>query len=332
MHILILGGTVFLGRTLVQAALASGHHLTLFNRGRSNPDLFPHIDTITGDRAGDLSALSERCWDAVIDTCGYYPRLVRHSARALAQSVAHYTFISSISVYADTSQPGVNESDPVGKLADESIEEITGKSYGPLKALCEQAVEAEMPARALVIRPGLIVGPWDASDRFTYWPVRVSRGGEVLAPGRPDRGLQIIDVRDLAEWIIRLIEAGSTGLFNADGLPAGSSMGQLLETCRQISGSQALFTWVDEAFLLEHQVVPWTEMPLWIPETDPQAGGFFAVSVQKAVAAGLTYRPLHDTLRDTLDWAAARPADHKWRAGMTAGRETELLALWEKRK
>ncbi|MBN2550253.1 MAG: NAD-dependent epimerase/dehydratase family protein [Anaerolineales bacterium] len=331
MDILIIGGTVFLGRALVQAAQQAGHSLTLFNRGVSSPEAFPGIETIIGERSTDLSRLAGRRWDAVIDTCGYFPRQVRHSAQALAESVGRYVFISSVSVYADTSQPGVDESGAVGTLQNENVEEITGETYGPLKALCEQAAEAELPGRVLIIRPGLIVGPYDRSDRFTYWPWRVDCGGQVLAPGRPERGLQFIDVRDLAEWTLALIEQGATGIYNADGLPENVSLGELLETCQEVSGSVSRFTWVDEAFLLENQVGPWMEMPLWIPESDPQAGGFFAISVAKAAASGLRYRPLRQTIADTLSWARTRPVDYKWRAGMSAAREAELLHLWEKR-
>ena len=332
MHILIIGGTIFVGRALVEAAQSRGHTLTLFNRGQTNPGAYPDIETITGDRGGDLSALSERRWDAVIDTCGYFPRLVRHSAQTLAQAAGHYTFISSISVYADISQPGLDETAKVGKLENESVEEITGETYGPLKALCEQAVEAEMPGRNLVIRPGLIVGPHDSSDRFTYWVMRVKRGGKVLAPGRPGRGLQFIDVRDLAEWTLRLIEEGQIGVFNATGLPEAITMTRLLERCREISGSAAHFTWVEDAFLVENKVGEWREMPLWVPESDPQSRGLFTISMEKALEAGLRFRPIEETVRATLQWASTRPADYKWRAGLTAEREAELLALWEKRK
>ena len=199
MKLLILGGTVFLGRHLVEAAQARGHQLTLFNRGQHNPELFAGVEKLRGDRSGDLSALRGRRWDAVIDTCGYIPRIVRASAELLADAVDHYTFVSSLSVYADTSRPGIDESAPVGQLADETVEDITGETYGPLKALCEQAAGRALPGRVLTVRPGLIVGPHDPTDRFTYWPVRVARGGALLAPGRPERRVAFVDVRDLAE-------------------------------------------------------------------------------------------------------------------------------------
>jgi 2'-hydroxyisoflavone reductase len=327
MRILILGGSVFLGRTLVEAALRGGHQITLFNRGQTNPGLFPEVERLVGDRKVDLSALDGRDWEAVIDTCGYLPAVVGRAARALAGSVEHYTFISSESVYASPVQPGSDESAPVGVLADESVEEITGETYGPLKALCERAVEAALPGRALVVRPGLIVGPYDASDRFTYWPYRVAQGGGVLAPGRPERGVQFIDVRDLAAWIIRQVEKRQTGVFNADGQPGAVSMQALLEACQTASGSAAQLVWASDEFLTQNNVGPWMEMPLWIPETDPDAAGFFDIRVDKALHAGLAYRPLLETVADTLAWAQTRPADYTWRAGLSREREAELLAL-----
>ena len=329
MHILILGGTVFLGRALVEAALARGHTLTLFNRGQSNPNLFPQIENLHGDRATDLAALQGRRWDAVIDTCGYVPRVVRQSAGALARAVEHYTFISTLSVFADLSQTGIDENAPVGKLADETTEQVTGETYGPLKALCEQAVEQAMPGHALIVRPGLIVGPHDPTDRFTYWPHRMAQGGEVLAPGRPDRSIQFIDVRDLAEWTLRRVEAQQTGIYNADG-PAGAvTMEQLLQTCKTVSGSDAAFTWVSEEFLAAQKVGEWVEMPLWLSEAEPANAGFFAIDCRKAIAAGLVFRPLAETVRDTLEWDTARRSDHEWRAGLKRQREAELLRAWK---
>lgn len=327
MRILILGGTIFLGRALVNAALVRDHQLTLFNRGQTNPQLFPTVEKLVGDRKLDLSALSGRRWDAVIDTCGYLPGVVARSAAALADSVENYTFISSESVYASPLEPGIDESAPVGRLENETVEEVTGETYGPLKALCEQAVEAALPGRALVVRPGLIVGPHDISDRFTYWPFRVAQGGEVLAPGRPERAVQFIDVRDLAAWIIRMIEARQTGVFNADGQPGMVTMQTLLDACKTASGSDACFIWASDEFLTAQDVGAWMEMPLWIPETDPDAAGFFAIRVDKALHAGLTYRPLLDTVADTLTWARTRPQDHTWRSGLSRQREAELLQL-----
>lgn len=328
MKLLILGGTSFLGRHLVEIAQARGHTLTLFNRGQRNPDLFPDIERLRGDRDGDLTALHGHTWDAAIDTSGYFPRIVRASAELLADAVSHYTFVSSISVYSDVSIIGIDESAPVGALADPTVEEITGETYGPLKALCEQAVEQSLPDHALIIRPGLIVGPYDPTDRFTYWPHRVAQGGEVLAPARPDYLVQIIDARDLASWILTMVEAHQTGVYNATGPAHPLTLGNVLDTCRTVSGSDAHTTWVAEQFLLDQHVEPWMQLPLWVPESDPANAGFSAINCHRAIAAGLTFRPLAGTVRDTLAWDATRPPDHEWRAGITREREAELLQAW----
>ncbi len=326
MNLLILGGTVFLGRHITEAAVAAGHTVTLFNRGQSGADIFPQLETLIGDRdKGDLSALDGRTWDAVIDTCAYVPRVARDSATKLADTVAHYTFVSTCSVYADLTTTGQDETAPVIELEDPTVENVTGETYGGLKVLCERAVAETLPDRTLIIRPGLIVGPHDRSDRFTYWPVRVADGGEVLAPGRPERPVQYIDVRDLAAWTVRMVEQQATGVYNTIGPEPETTMGATLESCRRISGSNAAFTWVDEAFLLENEVGAYVEMPLWVPE---EYRAFDAFSADKAVAAGLTYRPIDDTIRATLTWQATRPADYQWRAGLTRERERELLTKW----
>ncbi len=327
MNLLILGGTVFVGRHLTQAALGRGHTVTHFNRGQHNPELFPDVEKLRGDRDGDLSALEGRKWDAVIDTCGYVPRVVGASAQLLAEAVDHYTFISSVSVFASFEQPDQDESAPVGTMDDPTVEEVTGETYGPLKALCEQAAEAAMPGRVLTIRPGLIVGPDDPTDRFTYWPVRVSRGGQVLAPSSPDYETEIIDVRDLAEWTVRLVEDRVVGIFNATGPDSPLTLGDVLETSREVSASDAEFVWMSEQFLQKNEVQPWSHMPLWVGDGAEYAG-FARIDCRKAQAAGLTYRPLAETIRDTLAWAATRPADHAWRAGLTAEREAALLEKW----
>jgi 2'-hydroxyisoflavone reductase len=332
MKLLILGGTIFVGRALVEAALARGAEVTLFNRGQHNADLFPAVEKLRGDRDGGLEPLQGRQWDAVVDTCGYVPRLVKQSAEFLADSVGHYTFISSVSVYSDFAKVGISEADPVGKLEDETVETVTGETYGPLKALCEQAAEAALPGRVLNVRAGLIVGPYDVSDRFTYWPVRVARGGEILAPGRPEAGTQFIDVRDLVDWNLRMIEAGKMGSYNLVGPAIPLTMSTVLETCREVSGSDAAFTWVESEFLKRHEVAPWSELPLYLGD-EPEYAGFDTVDFSKASRDGLTFRPLADTVRATLDWDATRPADREWRAGLKPDREAELLRLWhEERK
>jgi 2'-hydroxyisoflavone reductase len=324
MKILIIGGTRFLGRHLVESALARGHEVTLFNRGKTNPTLFPQVETILGDREHDLDKLSGRAWDAVIDVAGYVPRIVRLSATGLERSVGRYVFISSISVYASFGKIGIDESDPVGKIEDESFEEITGESYGPLKALCEKVVQDIYGERSLIVRPGLIVGPNDPTDRFTYWPVRVARGGDVLAPEKPGAPVQIIDVRDLSDFIIKLIEEKASGIYNATGPDSELTLGAMLETCREVSGSDANFKWASVEFLNQNNVAPWSDMPVWVPDTEEDAG-FSRVDISKAINAGLTFRPLEETVRDTIDWAATRPSDHEWRAGLKAEREAEFL-------
>jgi len=325
MKILIIGGTRFLGRHLVESALARGHEVTLFNRGKSNPDLFKQVQTIRGDREKDLDQLSGQ-WDAVIDTCGYFPRIVRMSAEALKDKVRSYVFISSISVYDGFGKIGINESDPVGKIADETIEEITGESYGPLKALCEKAVQDVFGDRSLIIRPGLIVGPNDPTDRFTYWPVRVARGGDVLVPEKPAAPIQIIDVRDLSDFVIELLQQNVFGVFNATGSEHELNLGTMLEVCKQVSGSDANFKWASVEFLNQNQVAPWSDMPAWVPDT-PEDAGLSRVDISKAIRAGLKFMPLEKTIRDTLEWEKSRPSDHEWRAGLKPEREKELLRL-----
>jgi len=325
-NILIIGGTRFLGRHLVDSALALGHTVTLFNRGKSNPDVFPHVETILGDREHDIEKLSGRTWEAVIDTCGYVPRIVRLSATGLERSAGRYVFISSISVFANFSKIGMDESDPVGKLEDESVEEITGETYGPLKALCEKTVQEMYGDRALIIRPGLIVGPNDPTDRFTYWPVRVARGGEVLSPDKPTAPVQIIDVRDLAEFTIHLIEENASGIYNATGPDYELTFGRMLETSKEVSGSDADFKWASVEFLNQNNVAPWSDMPVWIPDT-PEDAGFSRFDLSKAIRAGLKFCALQDTVRDTIAWAKTRPAEYEWRAGLKPEREQELLKL-----
>ena len=335
MKILIIGGTIFLGRHLIEAALARGHQVTIFNRGQHNPDLYPEIEKLRGDRSNDLTALRGRRWDAVIDTCGYVPGVVRKSAELLADAVEHYTFISSCSVYANFDLAGTDENAPVKTITSEQLREaekietgeratalIYGEMYGALKALCEGAAEEAMPNRVLNVRAGLIVGAHDYSDRFTYWVRRVAEGGEVLTPGRPERRVRVIDARDLAEWIVRTIETRQTGIYNTTGAEDDLTMARLLGECRTVSGSEARFIWASEKFLLEQKVEAWSEMPLWLPE---EYNGIFAVKNDKAIAAGLTFRPLADTISDTLMWDAARPANTERRAGLKQEREQQLL-------
>ncbi len=328
MRLLIIGGTRFVGRHLVEAALARGHEITLFHRGQTNADLFPQVEHLIGNRDGDLAPLRDRVWDAAIDTCGYVPRVVRQSVDLLADSIGHYTFISSISVYAEDAPVGMDEAAPVATIADETREDITDESYGALKVLCERVVQQVYADRALIVRPGLIVGPHDHTDRFTYWPYRSAQGGEVLAPGDPDQAVQFIDARDLAAWIVRAVEARLGGTFNATGPDYRLSMRQFLEACITASRAKAQLTWVSEEFLREAKVEPWSDLPLWVGAKDAK---FDTVNNARAIEAGLTYRPLATTINDILTWSNTRPIDHAWRAGLKPEREREVLAAWHSR-
>ncbi|MDX6448425.1 MAG: hypothetical protein QOH02_853 [Gaiellaceae bacterium] len=319
MKLLVLGGTRFLGRAIVESALAGGHEVSIFTRGQTNSDLFPEAEHLTGDRDGDLAALESGHWDTAIDTCGYYPRVVRASAELLAARVDQYVFISSVSVYADLSTPP-NESSAVATMDDETLEEMGDEFqyYGPLKALCEAEVERAFPGRALIVRPGLIVGPHDPTDRFTYWPRRLAQGGEILGPAPAEELVQFIDVRDLGEWIVRLVEGRRTGTFNA--------VNEGLRWSELLAGADV--TWVDSSFLLEQGVGEWIELPLWI--ADPAFAAHARTDVSRATAAGLTFRPLAETIRDTAEWDAQR-GEGKLAAGLAPEREAELLAAWHAR-
>ena len=322
MRLLILGGTIFLGRHLVDAALAAGHELTLFNRGQHNPELFPEVEKLRGDRDGGLETLKGRRWNAVIDTCGYVPRVVSQSAELLAYAVDRYVFISTISVYADASRPGISEDNPLAD-PETGTEEITGDSYGPLKVACEKAVERAFPDRSLIIRPGLIVGPNDPTDRFTYWPVRLHRGGEVLAPEPKSAPAQVIDVRDLAAWTIQMLEREATGVYNATGPARPINMEDMLGECQKEVGPEARLQWLPADALLAAGVGPWIDLPLWLP--GDEMAGLLAIDISRALKTGLAFRPLRETARDTLVWAQSRPANHAWRAGLSHEREQELL-------
>ena len=328
MKLLVLGGTKFLGRHAVDAALARGHEVTIFTRGRINPDLFPEIERLRGDRDGGLGVLAGRSWDAVIDTSAYVPRLARASAEALRDAVERYVFISTISVYPEFSKVGITEDDPVGTMEDETIEEIGGQFYGPLKALCERAVQETMPGKAIIIRPGLIVGPHNPTNRFTYWPTRVARGGEVLVPRSFDWPTQIIDARDLGAWAVTMAESGAPGVYNATGPERPLTFGEVFAACRDVAQSDAHPVIVSEEFLLVSKVGPWMELPLWIPDA-PENAGFAAIDCRRALAAGLTFRPLAETVRDTLAWDRALPGDAPRSAGLEQAREAELLERWQ---
>jgi 2'-hydroxyisoflavone reductase len=344
LEILILGGTGFTGSFQVRYALSRGHQVTVFNRGKLHAEALPkEVEQLIGDRNGKLDALKGRKWDVAIDIPTRLPVWVRDAAQLLKDNVNSYVFISTVSVYSDKSKPGMDESGPLQKYEgpseaaamEETLETSSSNPalYGPLKVLAEKEVEKWFPGKALIIRPGLIVGPGDETDRFTYWPVRVARGGEVLAPGEPTDPVQFIDVRDLAEWTIRMSEHRATGTYNATGPSQKLAMADMLEGIKQVTKSNARFTWVESEFLAEQKVWAWSDMPVWIP-AQGQTAGFSQISIQKALSMGLTFRSLAETTQATLDWFSQQPPERqaKLKAGITAEREAEVLAAWHARE
>lgn len=325
MKLLVLGGTRFLGRHLVQEALARGHEPTLFNRGRTAPGLFAGVEELHGERDGELEALRGRRWDAVVDTCGYLPRVVRRSAQVLRDAVDRYLFVSSISVYADAATAGQDETAPRERLPSPECEDIPAH-YGALKAACEDEVTGLYGPRAVVLRPGLIVGPFDPSGRFTYWVQRLARGGAVLAPPSPDYPVQFIDGRDLASWSLDLLERGATGTYNASGPAAPLAFGGFLDACRAALGAPASFVWPDAAFLDAAGVAPWTQLPLYAGE---DGRGLNQVALDRALAAGLRLRPVGETCADTARWAGDAPLPAG--VGLEPAREVDLLRAWARR-
>lgn len=329
LSILILGGTGFIGPHQVRFALSRGHTVTLFNRGRTNTHLFPEVEKLVGDRDGNLKALKGRTWDVVLDNSGYDPRIVRDSAKLLGDAVGQYLFVSTQAVYADRS---IIDQDETGAVGMTGVPASEWDGYGPLKALCEREVRAVFGERSTMIRPPVIVGPGDRSDRFTYWVDRVDRGGEMLAPGTPGDPTQFIDVRDLTEWMIHCVEEGITGKYNTTGPESPLTMSGLLYGIWAVTSSPVHFTWVDAEVLKAHGVRPFSDIPIWYPPVGPRAG-FMRMNAFRAQAQGLTYRPLAVTVAETLEWSKSRPADRRanLRAGLSPEREAELLAYWHAR-
>jgi len=330
--LLILGGTRFLGPALVHEAEKRGFEITLFNRGKSNPHLFPHLEKLRGDRdAGELDALKGHKWDLVVDTSGYVPSHVKQSAELLASAVKQYVFISTLSVYKEDFKNRVSEQSPVLTLEEERVDEITKmkdvykdmRTYGPLKALCEQAAEAAMPGRVTTIRPGVIVGRDDPTDRFLYWAIRVGRGGEVLAPGNRDAEVQFTDVRDIAKFAIDFGNQANSGIYNAQGFDGLVTMQEWLHGCKIVLGSKTSFTWVPDEFLLENKVGPFVELPFWLPKAYNMV-----FDNQKGIAAGMTFRPIGESILEAVAWHhEVRDETYDWGTyGMKSAREKELLA------
>ncbi len=337
LNILFLGGTGFIGPHAVREALRRGHSVTLFNRGRTDSTLFPDLETIKGDRNNGLRGLEGRRWDVVIDNSGYVPRHVRDSARLLAPNIAHYLFVSTVSVYADFTKDA-SEDAPLATIADETVEQVTGETYGALKALCEKAVVQEMGAeRTTVLRPTYICGPGDRTDRFTWWPVRTSRGGEMLWPGRPGDHIQIIDVHDLANFTVDCAERKIAGTFNAATPEGGYTMGQLLADCRAVTAAEVDDIWVDEAFALAANanapVRNYGAFPVWHPQRGPNAMGaqFIAAAARDA---GMQNRPVRETIRALLDWWETLPDERtsNLQAGVMPEYEAELIARWKEQQ
>lgn len=320
MKILILGGTNFLGPHLVEELLKNGHEVTLFNRGKKQAP--NNVEALKGDRDGSLDALQGRFWDAVIDTSGHLPRLVEASSKLLVNATTHYTFISTIGVYKDFLYAHNDENYPLATLSDSHNEEITEKTYGALKASCEKVIERYFPKSSLIIRPGLIVGPLDPTGRFSYWPLRVLEGGKILAPGEPTQPVQFIDVRDLAKWTVAMIERKETGIYNATGPSMPISFKKFLEECQSLSPNSCDFIWVEENFLMKHQVQDWVDLPLWL-SSKRNMPGFLNASIKKALKAGLSFRPLLETL------SAILKEEKQKAAGLEREREQELLMLWK---
>jgi len=338
LRILILGGTGFTGPYQVRYALSRGHKVTTFNRGKTHPGELPkEVEQLIGDRNGQLDALKGRKWDVAIDNPTTLPAWVRDAAEMLKGNVEGYVFISTISVYADTSK-GADEMAPLAKYegADPYKETLQAmkasgyKTYGPLKALSEKEAEKWFPGKTLIVRPGLIVGPRDETDRFTYWPVRIERGGELLAPGTPTDPVQFIDARDLAEWTIRMVENRETEIYNATGPAKPLAVGEMLDQIKGAFNSDATFTWVTADFLEKQKVEAWSDMPVWTGEES----GMARTNITRALAKGLTFRPLAETARDTLAWFKSQPQDRqsKLRAGLTPEREAEVLTAWKKKQ
>lgn len=330
LNVLILGGTGFLGPHMVRETLRRGHTVTLFNRGRSNNTLFPDLETIKGDRDNGLDGLKGRRWDAVIDNSGYVPRHVEDSARLLADNTDRYVYTSTVSVYADFNIHNI-ESSPLGTIADESIEEVSGETYGPLKALCEKRCEAVIDAEKLtIIRPTYVCGPGDHTDRFSWWPIRTRRGGEMIWPGTPSDVIQIIDVRDLANFTLDCVDEKISGIYNAVN-PAGEfTMGDMLADSEAVSGVTVEPHWISEAFAYEHEVAGSRDLPIWNPSSG-ENGGSGTFSGAAARAAGLHNRPERETARDVLAWWDTQSDERQanMKSGMSAEREAELISAWK---
>lgn len=344
LKILVLGGSRFLGKTFVEEALKRNHEVTIFNRGIQSPGI-KDIEVLYGNRFGNLKALQNRYWDAVLDTSGFIPYTVQNTTSLLRDQVKHYTFLSSISVYQDWIQENLDENYPVLEMTMEEANQLSMDADGPIyqyyghfKALCEQIAEKNMPGRVLNIRAGQLIGPNDYTDRVPYWVNRIAKGGKVLVPGNPNRRVQMIDNKDLANWILDMEEKHSSGTFNATGPNYPLTIKEFVDICIKVTGANADVVWAEEQFLLDQKVAPWTEMPLWVPEESPLSPesvepwkGAFSINVDKAIQSGLSFRPLEDSITDIYEWEKTRRmTEDEWQAGMRTDKEKELLNLLAK--
>ncbi|MEO2076129.1 MAG: NAD-dependent epimerase/dehydratase family protein [Bacillus sp. (in: firmicutes)] len=344
MKILVLGGSRFLGRAFVEEALSQNHEITIFNRGNQNACL-KDVEILTGDRFGDLNELKTRYWDTVLDTSGFIPYTIKNSTELLKDRLNHYTFISSISVYQDWVPENLDEAYPVLDISLEKANELSKDVNGPIyeyyghfKALGEKIVEENFPGKFLNVRAGQLIGPNDYTDRIPYWVHRVAMGGKVLVPGSPNRRIQLIDNKDLSQWILNMMTSSSTGTFNATGPNYPLTMEEFIDACIRVTGADVEIVWVNEEFLLEQNVAPWTEMPLWVPVNSPLSPelekawkGAFSINIDKAVQSGLTFRKLDESLTEIYDWEKTRSlGEVEWKSGMRAEREKELLTLLNK--
>jgi 2'-hydroxyisoflavone reductase len=341
LKILVLGGSRFLGRTFVEEALRRNHEVTIFNRGIQNPGI-KDVEVLTGNRFGNLKALQNRHWDVVLDTSGFIPYTVQNTTNLLKDRVKHYTFISSISVYQDWVPENLDESYSVLEMSLEEANKLSMDSdepvyeyYGHFKALCEQIAEKNLPGRVLNVRAGQLIGPNDYTDRVPYWINRIAKGGKVMVPGSPHRRVQVIDNKDLSNWILDMEEQDSTGTFNATGPDYSLTMKEFIDACIKVTDSNAEVVWADEKFLLDQKVAPWTELPLWVPENYPLSPetkepwkGAFSINVDKAIQSGLSFRKLEESIADIYEWEKTRHlTEYEWKSGMREEKEKELLTI-----
>ncbi len=339
MKILIIGGTKFLGHHLTKESLSKGHQVTLFNRGVSNPELFPEAVKLRGDREKDLKILENRQWDAVIDTCGYLPNVVKKSAELLTNNVSHYTFISSISVYTQFYSSKTSENSPVCKITEDELFQAAkiptdgglnptmyDSFYPGLKASCEKTVEELFPGKTFIPRPGLIVGPYDYEGRFEYWCKRISEGGDVLCPDQLDRRkIKFIDCRDLTKWIVSMIESKETGIYNTTGPEENLTLKMFFDECKRVSGGDAKFIEASDEFLIKSRINSWRDFPYWIPMNDENFKGVFDVKNDKAILKGLTFRPISETIKDTISWLASKKYSSETKVGLARTQELKLI-------